>query len=254
MKRKLAVITGGTSGIGFSIAKNLALNFDLALAFRSNTDKATQAKSYLEQAFPDSRVQLYGGCLSSYETCSHFIEAVRNDFKVSPAILVNAAGRLSDALFVGSDFTLHQSLINEHLFVPMSLTHLLIEDMYKENFGRIINISSIATKIAKPGQVNYITAKSGLEGFTKALALEVAHRGITVNAIAPGLIDTPLSSHITNQLRSNPKSIRSMIPVGFVGSPDDVGPLAGFLCSEQARYITGEIFSVDGGRSLGVPK
>jgi 3-oxoacyl-[acyl-carrier protein] reductase len=126
--------------------------------------------------------------------------------------------------------------------------------MYKEKFGRIINLSSISASYAKRGQANYAAAKAGIEGFTRTLALEVAHRGVTVNAIAPGLIETKMTRELVAKIEAGGGSIRDGVPARRMGSPDEIGALAQFLCSSDASYITGTVITIDGGRSLGDPK
>jgi 3-oxoacyl-[acyl-carrier protein] reductase len=151
-----------------------------------------------------------------------------------------------------TNFAHHEKIVREHLIVTMALCHLTIKSMYGKKFGRIVNLSSISGMYAKRGQSSYAAAKAGIVGFTKTLALEVAHRGITVNAIAPGLIDTPMTSGIMKVLEKDPQGgIKKVIPVGYAGTPEDVGNLIAFLCSDEARYITGELMVIDGGRSLG---
>ena len=134
----------------------------------------------------------------------------------------------------------------------MAMCQLALKSMYGKRYGRIVNLSSISAIYAKRSQVSYAAAKAGIIGFTKALALEVAHRGITVNTVAPGLIRTPMTSGIINYLeKASPREISRHIPAGYIGEPEDVGSLIAFLCSDAARYITGSVITVDGGRSLG---
>lgn len=249
-KRRVALITGGTSGIGGAIAEALAPNFDLALSYHHNHDRAESFAAGLMQRFPNSRIKVYGIPLSTESDCETLHQAVANSFEGEIGVLVNSAGRLRDGLFLGTDLDQHIALMQEHLMVPMVLTHRLIKGMYKQQFGRIIHLSSISARRFKMGQVNYSTAKAGIEGFTRSLAREVSHRGITINAIAPGLIRTPMTSEIVANLEIDKKNLKSRIPAGFVGEPQDIGNLAAFLCSSQARYITGQVIDVCGGRSL----
>jgi 3-oxoacyl-[acyl-carrier protein] reductase len=141
-------------------------------------------------------------------------------------------------------------MIQEHLVVPMALTQLAVKAMYREKWGRVINVSSVSAKYFKKGQVNYAAAKSGLEGFSRCLALEVAHRGVTVNVLAPGLIETPMTAEMIRSLE-NEKLLKKKIPAGRVGRPEDVGSLVQYLCSDSASYMTGTVLTLDGGRSLG---
>lgn len=249
--RRLALVTGGTSGIGLGVARALAAEHDLALAYASDHDRAAAALDELRAAAPEAELALFPGRLADYGGASTLAAAVRERFGRAPAVLVHAAGRPRDALFLGSDFAQHEQLVAEHLLVAMALAHVLLRDMYRERFGRIVHISSVSARWAKRGQCNYAAAKAGVEAFTRTLALEVAHRGITVNAVAPGLIATPLTAELIAELRAREGGLAARIPAGEPGTPDDVGALARFLCSDAARYITGAVHTVDGGRSLG---
>mgnify|MGYP001049821856 CR=1 FL=1 len=258
MKRPLALITGGTSGIGFGIAKKLAPTCDLALAYASDEAKARNAveelRGLLAATVPDARVEAFKQILSGDEDAKVLYGAVCESFGCAPKILVNSAGRLHDGLFLQVDFRDSIRIVQEHLAVTMALTQLALKPMYKEKYGRIINMSSISATYAKRGQTNYAAAKAGIEGFTRTLALEVAHRGITVNAIAPGLIDTPMTKDLVAKFEAGERTIRDRIPAGRLGRPEEVGALVAFLCSEEASYITGTVITIDGGRSLGDPQ
>jgi 3-oxoacyl-[acyl-carrier protein] reductase len=251
--KKLALITGGTSGIGFGAAQALGAQCNLALAYAGNHEKAQSSLKSLRQQFPESKIELFAGPLKDSLTTTHLIRSVETQFQQSPSILVNAAGRIDDGLFLDLEFERHQAIIQEHLITTMSLCHLCLKSMYREKWGRIVNLSSISATYAKRGQSNYAAAKAGIEGFTKTLALEVAHRGVTVNAIAPGLIDTPMTANIMKNFEENPRDIRKRVPAGYAGTPVDTGALIAFLASDSARYITGQVITIDGGRSLGDP-
>jgi 3-oxoacyl-[acyl-carrier protein] reductase len=249
-ERKLALITGGTSGIGLGMAESLAPQFDLALSYASNGERAQEAVAKLKAKFPEARILSFGVPLAGESDCNELLEKVSEGFKKDVSVLVNSAGRLRDGLFMSQGVSEHVALMEEHLLVPMILCHRVLKGMYKNQFGRIINLSSISARRFKMGQVNYSSAKSGIEGFTKAVAREVAHRGITINAIAPGLIRTPMTEAMVSKIEEDRKILRSRIPAGFVGEPQDIGALAAFLCTPEARYITGQVIDVCGGRSL----
>jgi len=249
-QKRLALITGGTSGIGMGVAKALAETCDLALAYAGNHDRAKAAAETL--ADTGSKVILFPRHLGGYHDASLLYQDVVSGFGKHPEILVNSAGRIRDGFFLQTDFSAHEQLIQEHLLVTMALSQLALKSMYGKRYGRIVNFSSISGTYAKRGQVNYAAVKAGIIGFTRTLALEVAHRGITVNALAPGLVRTPMTAGIVQYLENaGRKEIAKHIPAGFIGEPEDIGPLAAFLCSDHARYITGAIIPVDGGRSLG---
>ena len=250
MEKRLALITGGTSGIGFGAAEALAGEYDLALAYAGNHERAEKAAVQLEES--GCTAKLFAGQLSGYDDAKRLFDDVVLKCGKSPEILINSAGGVKDGFFMQTDFSIHEQLVSEHLLVTMALCQLVLKPMYGKRFGRIVNLSSISGFYAKRSQANYSAAKAGVIGFTRTLALEVAHRGITVNAVAPGLIRTPMTAGIVRYLESDSgKAISKNIPAGFIGEPGDVAPLVAFLCSDEARYITGAVIPVDGGRSLG---
>ena len=250
MEKRLALITGGTSGIGFGTAKKLAPGCDLALSYADNHERAEKTREELETM--NANVKIFAKPLHTYEDTKELVETVESEFGKSPDILVNSAGRIHDGFFLNIGFSHHETIVREHLIVTMALCQITLKSMYGNKYGRIVNLSSISGIYAKRGQANYSAAKAGIIGFTKTLALEVAHRGITVNAVAPGLIRTPMTSKIIQFLEKSPgKEIRKRIPAGYVGEPEDAGSLIAFLCSDEARYITGALITIDGGRSLG---
>jgi 3-oxoacyl-[acyl-carrier protein] reductase len=249
--RRLALITGGTGAIGAATAMLLAPDHDLALAYADNHDRAEEVQESIYRICPFTKVRTFAIRLRDYASSSSLIERVNQEFTKLPEVLVTLSGGLYDSLFVGSDFGAHEELLSEHLVVPMSLCHLLLGDMYKNSYGRIVNVGSISATYAKRGQASYGAAKSGLIGFTKSIALEVAHRGVTANVVAPGLIDSSFAAPYIAQLHSAGVQLKRKIPSGYIGDPRDVGRVIGFLCSEEARYITGAVYTVDGGRSLG---
>jgi len=253
MKRPLALITGGTSGIGLGAAKRLIANWDLALAFASNEAQAQSALQELRSLRPEARLQTFKKKLKDHESAQELYGEVVAHFQESPAALINCAGRLHDGLFLRADFAQYRHIIDEHLVATMALTQLCLKSMYNAKSGRIVNLSSISSFYAKRGQSNYAAAKAGLEAFTKTLALEVAHRGVTVNAVAPGLIETPMTTELIAKFESGQTSIRERIPAGRVGKAEEVGALIAFLVSPDAAYINGTVIVIDGGRSLGDP-
>jgi len=249
--KRLALITGGTSGIGLGAAQSLAAGADLALAFAGNRERAEQARTELIASFPETRIEIFMQPLGSEQDCIQLFDAVGEKFERTPDFLVNSAGRLRDGLFMSTDVQTHLEMMTEHLLVPMALSSLCLKKMYKQRFGRVINISSITARRAKRGQVNYSTVKGGIEAFTRALALEVAHRGVTVNAIAPGLIATPMTKTLIENLTEKHQGLQNVIPAGHAGKPEDIGALIAYLCGEQGGYITGQTIDVAGGRGLG---
>lgn len=267
MSRRLALITGGTSGIGYGIARRLAPTHDLALAYAADEAKAGAAVASLRAENPGARIDAFRGRLETRSDCESLHAGIVRAIGAQPAVFVNSLGRISDGLFLQSDFGAVEALIGEHLVVAIALTQLVVKSMYQARWGRIIHLSSISAAFAKRGQAAYASAKAGIEGFTRTLALEVAHRGVTVNAIAPGLIETPMTRDFIQRIAgadayagaavgqggAGGTGLRGRIPVGRAGRPDEVGALAAFLCSDDAAYITGTVMTIDGGRSLGDP-
>ncbi|MGZ3649721.1 MAG: SDR family oxidoreductase [Bdellovibrionota bacterium] len=250
-ERPVALITGGTSGIGSGIALSLAEKFDLALGFEKNEKNAKARVKQIKESFPGARVEAYRQELSGMPACRELLRQIQKDFPAPPTVLVHSAGRIADDLFINAKFDSQMELLQQHLVAGMALAHLCLPSMYKARRGRMIFMSSMSAHHRRPGQAVYAGAKSGIEGFAATLALEVAHRGITVNCIAPGLIESEMTSHIVKRLKENPQALKEKIPAGFIGEPRDIGELARFLCSEDARYITGAVLPVDGGQSLG---
>lgn len=250
-QKRLALITGGTSGIGFGIAKALAPSCDLALGYEKNSERATRAIQELSALAPDTRAVSFQCPLSGQASAQILMDQVKETFGRTPEILVHCAGQLYDALFLGSDFARHLELVQTHLISAMALSQLALKPMYQAGFGRIVLISSISARYAKRGQTSYAASKAGLEAFARTLALEVAHRGITVNTVAPGLIDTDFAADLISKVKSDSRELRKLAPAGFIGTPDDVASLVAYLCSDKARYINGTVITVDGARSTG---
>lgn len=246
--RKLALITGGTSGLGLACAQALAPDHDLALVYFSDKVRADAACEELSKI---TKVIAYSQDMGNISELPNFLKKIETDFGRSVTDLICAAGKLRDGLFMGEDIQTHLDMLNEHLLAPMALARAVMTSMYKEKFGRIIFFSSITARRSKKGQVTYQTAKLGLEGLTSGLALEVAHRGITINAIAPGLIETPMTQKLLAEWEAEGINVRKRIPAGRVGQPKEIGDLVAFLCSDKASYITGQTHTIDGGRSLG---
>lgn len=252
MDRPLALITGGTSGIGFGIAQKLAAQYNIVLVYANDSDRAQLSIKTLKELVPLGRFHVIQKTLGKSEDAKALYDEVKEKIG-DPSVLVNCAGRIRDGLFLGSDFSKHVELIQEHLLTTMALSQACLKSMYQAKFGRIINMSSISATYSKRGQASYAAAKAGIEGFTRTLALEVAHRGVTVNAIAPGLIETPMTAELVKTIEEG-GGVKKRIPAGRMGQPCEVGALVEFLCSNDASYITGTVITIDGGRSLGDPQ
>ena len=159
-------------------------------------------------------------------------------------ILVNNAGVTRDGLSMRMSVDDWDTVLNTNLKGAFNFVQAVQRSMIKQRSGRIINISSVIGLIGNAGQANYAASKAGLIGFTKSLAREVASRGITVNAVAPGLIETDMTAVLSDETRKN---ILSKIPLGTLGQPDDIASMVAFLASAEAKYVTGQVLAVDGG-------
>ena len=224
-----ALVTGGTRGIGAAIAKYLkSLNYNVAATYVGNTEAA-------EQFSKETKIHVYRWDVSNYDATVAGIKLVEKD--IGPVqILINNAGITRDAFFHKMSPTQWNDVINTNLNSVFNMTSQVIAGMCERGFGRIVNVSSINGQKGQIGQSNYSAAKAGLIGFTKALALENASKGITVNAIAPGYIDTDMVAHVSPEILAK---IVSQIPVGRLGLPEEIARCVGFLVSDDAGFITG---------------
>ena len=234
MNNKIVLISGASRGIGLSIAIHLA---NIGFKVIGTARNEFKFDSTLENLFP----------LKLDITCRESIKAAAISLKeqnLLPDVLINNAGITSDQIFLRMKDEDWDNVLSTNLTGTFNLTKAFIKNMIKNRDGRIINISSVSGLMGNPGQVNYSSAKAGLSGFTKSLAKEVGSRGITVNSVAPGFIETDMTSFLDNN--SKDKIIES-IPLNRLGKPSDVADLVAFLASDGARYITGQTISVDGG-------
>jgi 3-oxoacyl-[acyl-carrier protein] reductase len=244
---KVALVTGGSRGLGRGIALALAAQgADLAINYRGNAEAAeaaaTEARGLGRQA---SVIQ--GDTSAGREACEAIVKAALDAFGRID-ILVNNAGITRDNLLMRMDAEEWSSVLDTNLSGPFWMTRAVARPMVKARSGRIINMSSAAGRMGNPGQANYAAAKAGLIGLTKTTARELASRGITCNALAPGLIDTDLTAGMP---AAATEAIRSLTPMGYVGSVADVAAAAVYLASDEARYVTGQVLGIDGGMVMG---
>ena len=234
MKKRNIFISGASRGIGKSMAKHFAKsNFNVVGTSRNNF----KFENDLENLFP---IKLDVTSRNDVKNCFDELKSKN----LLPDILINNAGITADQLFLRMSDDDWDNVINTNLTGTFNLTKIFLKNMIKNKFGRIINISSISGLMGNPGQVNYSSSKAALNGFTKSLAKEVGSRNITVNCVAPGFIDTDMTSYIGDNERNE---ILKQIPLNKFGLPEDISKLVMFLASDEASYITGQTISIDGG-------
>jgi 3-oxoacyl-[acyl-carrier protein] reductase len=244
---KVALVTGGGRGLGRAIALALAeQGADVGVNYRSNADSAAEVVTRIG-AMGRTAVAIQGDTSAGREACEAIVKAAIDEFgKVD--ILVNNAGITRDNLMMRMDEEEWQSVIDTNLSGPFWMTRAIARPMLKARSGRIINMSSVAGRMGNVGQTNYASAKAGLIGLTKSVARELASRGITCNAIAPGLIETELTADIPAAAR---EFVINSTPLGYIGSVEDVAAAAVYFASDEARYVTGQVLGIDGGMMMG---
>ncbi len=241
-ENQVAVVTGSGRGIGHAIAVRLA-NEGARIASVSRSEaNAQRTAEEINASRPDS-AKAYSVDVGDHAAVQAVGARILEDFgRVD--ILVNNAGVTRDGLSMRMSVEDWDTVLDTNLKGAFNVVQSLMRSMIKQRSGRIINISSVIGLIGNAGQANYAASKAGLIGFTKSLARELASRGITVNALAPGLIETDMTSVLSEELRTN---ILSKIPLGTLGQPDDIASAVAFLGSAEAKYITGQVLAVDGG-------
>jgi acetoacetyl-CoA reductase len=238
---RVAVVTGGTRGIGAAVSKALhAAGYKVAATYHGNDGAATKFKA-------ETGVSVYKWDVSDYQSCVNGLAQVGKD--LGPVdVLVNNAGITRDAVLHKMTPEQWYAVINTNLNSLFNMSRPLIEGMRERGFGRIINISSINGQKGQMGQANYSAAKAGDIGFTKALALENASKGVTVNAICPGYIATEMVMAVPKEVLE--KSILPTIPVRRLGQPEEIARCVVFLASDDAGFITGSTLTANGGQYM----
>lgn len=238
---KLAIVTGGTRGIGAAISKalkdkgfvvvaNFYNNHEVANKFSENYNIKT--KSWDVRNFPD---------------CTKAVREIEEEFNRPVSILVNNAGVTKDSMMHKMNEDDWQIVINTNLNSCFNMCGAVINQMREQNYGRIINISSVNAQAGQVGQTNYSAAKAGIIGFTKSLAKESATKGITVNCIAPGYVETEMTSKMSSSVL---EKIIATVPMRRLGKPAEIARAAVFLAEEEASFITGETLSINGGHNM----
>ena len=239
---RVAIVTGSGRGIGRAIALKLA---EAGATVVVNDIAPAESVVNEIKAIKGRSMTIPADVSSSADVNRLVEETIAAYGKVD--ILVNNAGITRDQLVIRMSDEDWDNVLNVNLKSVFLCTRAVSRHMIKQRWGRIISIASIVAVMGNKGQANYASAKAGVIGFTRTIAKEVASRGITANAIAPGFIDTEMTQHLAEDWKNE---LKAYIPVGYFGSPQDVAEAAAFLASEEARYITGQVLGVDGGMAI----
>lgn len=240
---KVALVTGASRGIGRAIAHLLGERGAEVVGTATSDDGARRISDDLEQYGG------YGMVLDVADAAS--VEAGLKQIAErsgAPQILVNNAGVTRDNLMLRMKEDDWESVLNTNLSGTFRASKAVLRGMAKARWGRIINISSVVSGMGNPGQANYCASKAGIEGFSRSLAKEMANRGITVNCVAPGFIDTDMTRKLDDSQRD---AMLTVVPAGRLGEPDEIAAVVAFLASKEAGYITGETINVNGGMFMG---
>ena len=244
-EKRVALVTGASRGIGRAIALKLAKDGCLVIMnYRGAKEKAEEVKAEIEGQ--GGEAALYPCDVADFEACGvMFQELIKTYGRLD--VLVNNAGIVKDGLLMAMKEEDFSKVVDVNLKGTFHCIRHAARQMIKQRSGRIINMASVVGIQGNAGQANYAASKAGIIGLTKAAAKELASRGITVNAVAPGFIETDMTAALSEKVR---ESAREQIPLGTFGKPEDVAEAAAFLASEKAGYITGQVLSVDGGMAM----
>jgi 3-oxoacyl-[acyl-carrier protein] reductase len=239
MPEGCALVTGASRGIGAAIAKALAADgWPVGVNYRSDKDAADKVVAEIES--DGGKAVAVGADVADPGAAEELFKSVESHFDAPVLVLVNNAGIARDDLTPSLDDDQWSAVIDTDLTAAFRLTRRALKSMMRARSGRIVNISSVVALRANPGQSNYAAAKAGLIAFTKTAAVEVARRGVTINAVAPGWIETEMTAGVSDDLLK-------AVPARRAGKPEEVAACVRFLVSEEAGYVTGAVLSVDGG-------
>jgi 3-oxoacyl-[acyl-carrier protein] reductase len=242
---RVGIVTGGGRGIGRAVAVRLAEEgANLAISYRSNDEAAEETAERVREA--GVKCELFKGDVASPEDVEALFKGVSDAFgRVD--ILVNNAGITRDNLMMRMKEEEFDEVLRTNLKGTYLCTRAALRPMIRARWGRIVNVSSVVGLVGNAGQANYAASKAGIIGFTKSVAREVAQRGITVNAVAPGYVETELTGSLPENVKDQ---IRSQVPMGRFGEPEEVAQVVAFLAGEPAGYVTGQTIAVDGGMTM----
>ena len=246
MSERIAVITGGTGGLGVTISTKLHdRGYLVVVTHSANNTKIDETISELKSRGYNFRA--FGVDVADFDSCRRCVEQIQKE--VGPFdILINNAGITRDMTFRKMGKVDWDAVMDTNLDSVFNMTKPVCEGMVERGWGRIINVSSVNGSKGAFGQTNYAAAKAGMHGFTKALALEVARKGVTVNTISPGYIGTKMVTSIPKEVLDT--KILPQIPVGRLGKPEEVAGLIIYLCSDEAAFVTGANIAINGGQHM----
>lgn len=245
LSNKIALVTGASRGIGREIAKILAIQGAYVIVnYNGSKEKAQEVVAEITQA--GGMASAYGCNVADYKACGEMIASVIKEYG-SLDILVNNAGITRDGLIMKMSEEDFDQVISTNLKGAFNTIRHASRQLLKQRQGRIINISSVSGVMGNAGQANYSASKAGIIGLTKSVARELASRGITCNAVAPGYIETEMTEAMTDTAK---EAVIAQIPLQRTGKTKDIAATVAFLASEQAGYITGQVISVDGGMNI----
>lgn len=245
LKNKIALITGAGRGIGRAIAIALAKEgAEVVINYNGSEERAKEVKQTIEEN--GGKASIYKCNVSDFTACEAMIKDIVKEYGHLD-ILVNNAGITKDGLIMKMKEEDFDSVLNVNLKGTFNTIRHSARQMLKQRSGKIINISSVSGILGNVGQANYVASKAGVIGLTKTMARELGSRGITVNAIAPGFVDTEMTEVLSEEIREN---ACKQIILGRFGKPEDIANTAVFLASDKADYITGQVISVDGGMNV----
>jgi 3-oxoacyl-[acyl-carrier protein] reductase len=244
-RSRVAIVTGGGRGIGRAVAVRLAAEgANVAISYRSNDDAAQETAEAVREAGVECEV--FKGDVASPEEVQVLFEGVKGAFGRLD-ILVNNAGVTRDNLIMRMKEEEFDEVLRTNLGGTYLCTRAALRPMIRARWGRIVNVSSVVGLVGNAGQANYAASKAGIIGFTKSVAREVAQRGITANAVAPGYVETELTGSLPENVK---ETIRTQVPMGRFGEAQEVAEVVTFLAGEGAGYVTGQTIAVDGGMTM----